>query len=96
MAVVTLAEHDRVALLQQGDRLVLNLGDGFQWTLSVTGIEVLAPLANSALPPGVQAVFEAQEPGKALVRAAGEEVCRRTARQCSHTVIRFSLTVVVQ
>ena len=96
MAVVTFAEHDRTAVLHPGDKLVLTLGDGYRWTLSVSGVEVLVPLANSMLPPGVQAVFEARRHGKALVAAAGQPICGRSQTNCSNTIVTFALVVLVE
>jgi hypothetical protein len=96
MAIVTFAERDRTAILQSGDRLVLTLGDGYRWTLSVSGVEVLVPLANSMLPPGVQAVFEARRQGRAVVAALGQPLCRHSADSCSEAPIRFALVVLVQ
>lgn len=96
MAIVTLAEHDRTAMLHPGDRLVLTLGDGYRWTLSVSGITVLVPIANSMLPPGVQAVFEARRLGRAVVAAAGTAICAHGATDCTDAVLRFELVVVVR
>ncbi len=95
LAVVTLGEQGRTALLNSGDRLVLTLGDGYIWTLRVSGVEVLVPLATSMLPPGTQAVFQARKEGKAIVGAVGQPICRPGWTHCSTVVVQFQLTVIV-
>ncbi|HKS90693.1 MAG TPA: hypothetical protein VJQ83_02100 [Tepidiformaceae bacterium] len=95
LAVVTLGEQGRTALLHPGDRLVLTLGDGYVWTLRVSGVEVLVPLATSMLPPGTQAVFQARKVGKAIVGAVGQPICRPGWTHCSTNDVQFELTVIV-
>ena len=95
LAVVTLGEQGRTALLNPGDRLVLTLGDGYVWTLRVSGVEVLVPLATSMLPPGTQAVFQARRQGKAIVGAVGQPICRPGWTHCNTAIVQFQLTVLV-
>ena len=93
--VVTLAQAVGTVGLAVGQRLELQLGTVYQWSISVTGTGVLAAM-SAPLPTGVQGLWVAERAGTASVRAIGNPLCLQAKPPCGMASREFSLTVVVR
>lgn len=89
---VTLADNGGTLYLASGQLLLLNLGEAWNWQVSVDNPDVLSRAGDMAAPAGSQGYYRANGPGQAALTAAGDPRCRP---QCGMPSVLFRLTVVV-
>lgn len=93
---ITLADNGRTLTLAIGARVLLNLGSGFDWTVSPTDESVLARVRNITVIRGAQGVYEAVGTGQTEVSATGDPPCRRSTPACGAPSILFRVVIVVR
>jgi hypothetical protein len=92
---VTLADNNSVLKLMVGQRFVLRLGEGYNWSLGLEGSGVVSKVKNLMMVRGAQGVFVAEQVGKTELNAAGEPVCRSSVPACGQPSILFKITIEV-
>ena len=92
--VVTLAGTGGTVGLAVGQRLELQLGTAYQWSISVTASGVLAAV-TARVPPGVQGIWVAERAGTASIHGVGNPVCLQAKPPCGMPSREFSVTVIV-
>ena len=90
------ADNGATRTMHVGDRFVLALPAGYDWTVSVADAAILGRVVNITVPQSAQGVYEALRPGMTTLSAVGDPLCRRSNPPCAVPSILFELHVVVQ
>ena len=93
--VITLANNGGSITLHPGDRFVLSLGEGYDWTVTSSDQNVVHRVINIMPVRGSQGVYEAGSAGTATLSAAGDPLCRQSQPPCMLPSIQFELKVIV-
>ncbi len=78
-----------------GDSFVLSLGEGFDWTVTVSDQSVLSRVVNITPLRGSQGVYEAHKTGTTTLTATGDPLCRQSKPACGMPSLIFTLNVNV-
>jgi hypothetical protein len=93
---LTLDDSGKTINLRVGARFLLNLGEGYDWTVEIGDPSVLARVADVPIPKGAQGWFEARQPGSTTLSAMGDPPCRKIQPPCLAPSRLFQATVIVQ
>ncbi len=92
---ISLEQNNTTLVLQVGGRFLLKLGETDRWNITIDHPEVVSRVQNITVVKGAQGVYEATQAGKAILNAAGTQVCDPSQGACSHLVILFTLNIIV-
>lgn len=92
---VTLDDNGKTINLKQGERLLLQLGEGYNWELTVSDQAVLIPVMGVMLIRGAQGLYDTTFRGKSEISGQGDPTCLSEQPACSLPSIDFKVTVVV-
>lgn len=92
---VTLADNNKTFEITSGDRLVLKLGEQYNWEINIDNMDVLSRVKNIMVIRGSQGVFESKMTGTAVLEAQGDPICLQETPQCGMPSILFKITVHV-
>ena len=92
---ITLADNGRTIDLAVGDRVLLQLGDAYIWTVQIADPAVLSRVVNITVVNGAQGVYEAKQPGTTTLTAAGDPACRQVQPPCAQPSRLFRVQVRV-
>ncbi len=95
VVVVTLADAGQTVDLAVGQRLVLQLGATYQWTVQVSGSGVLAP-ASVPSQADQQGTWIAERTGTAQLQVVGNPYCLHSKPPCAMPSRAFTVTVIVR
>jgi hypothetical protein len=95
-SVVTLASAGQTIQLHVGDTFLLNLGEGWDWTVNVSNPAVVSRVVNILVIRGAQGVYKANRPGTATLTAVGDPPCRKSTPPCMAPSRAFQVQIVVQ
>ena len=94
---ITLADNGKTFIVQVGDSFLLNLGmDKFDWTVNIDDQNVVSREKGVMPIMGAQGVYQASAPGKAVLSAVGDPLCRASKPACMAPSILFQVTLIVQ
>ncbi len=94
---ITLGDNGKTFVLHPGDSFLLNLGmDTYDWTVAIDNQSVLSRVIGVMVIRGAQGIFRANSPGRALLTATGDPLCRKSIPVCEMPSILFKVTVLVQ
>lgn len=93
---VTVRDDGSTLELAIGQRFVLNLGPGYDWTVTISDSSILQRVVYDMIDRGAQGMYEAAKSGEATVTAAGEPRCRRAPSSCDVPSQRFTLAISVR
>jgi len=93
---VTVRDDGGTLELAAGQRFLLNLGPGYDWTVTISDSSILQRVVYDMINRGAQGLYEAERPGEAAVSATGEPRCRRAPPGCDVPPQTFTLTVMVR
>lgn len=94
---ITLADNGKTFIMHPGENFLLNLGaEIFDWTVQIDIQNVLDRVKNIMVIRGAQGVYEANNPGQAVLTAIGDPFCRKSTPACMAPSIMFKITVIVQ
>jgi hypothetical protein len=93
--VVTLADGGRAIILGVGDRFLLDLGEGYDWTVTVADPAVVSRVVNVTVIRGAQGVYEAHMAGSTTLTAMGDPVCRKAQPPCEAPSRLFEIGITV-
>ncbi len=94
-APITLADNGSSRALRVGDRVLLQLGTDFEWTVSVDDSAIVDRVRNITVVNGAQGVYEALAPGTTILTATGDPPCRKATPPCGAPSILFQVTLTV-
>jgi hypothetical protein len=92
---ITLKDNHATFTFQPGERFLLDLGTGYQWTVQVDDETVVAPLPVLG-PRAMPLPFEARRAGQTRLSATGELPCHRERPPCLAPTLLFEVQIVVQ
>lgn len=93
---VTLADDGRTITVQNGQRLLLNLGNEFDWTVDVEDESIVSRVPGVTVVAGAQGIYAANRVGKTALSATGDPLCRKQQPACAQPSRAFKLTIAVQ
>jgi len=92
---ITRADNGTALHLAPGDRFLLQLGEDFDWTVSITDESVISRVVGIPVVRGAQGVYQARAAGTTTLIAVGDPPCRKAQPPCQIPSIRFAVDVVV-
>jgi hypothetical protein len=90
---ITLSQNNQTIALQPGQRFLLDLGDTMRWTVNVDQQAVVSRVIGITVIKGAQGMYQAGQPGQAVLNAVGLPVCGKGP--CSMLALDFSVTITV-
>jgi len=93
---ITLADDTSTIALRVGERLIVSLGQEYEWTITITDEKVLGPVQNVTPSPSMQGVYEGLSRGTAMLIAAGDPPCRKAQPPCEKPSHGFVVDLIVQ
>ena len=79
-----------------GERFLLNLGEGYEWTAVPADQTILRRVPNVLTIRGSQGLYEAHAVGRTTLTVTGDPACRQSKPPCGAPSRLFRLQVVVQ
>ena len=95
LRTITLADDGTTIDVRLGDRVLIDLGTGLIWTVTIGDQQVLARVIGVTVILGAQGLYTAARTGSTLVTAIGDPACRTSTPPCMAPSRSFSATVVV-
>ncbi len=92
----TLAQDGQTITLRPGQRLLLKLGEGDDWTVIPHDPEIVGPVVNAPNARGSQGLYEAHMTGRTVLTGTGDPSCRKVQPPCTLPSRLFRLQVIVQ
>jgi hypothetical protein len=94
---VTLADAGRTVELRVGERFLLDLGEGYDWTVEIADETIVSHVPDPAAPTGTQGQFQANRTGQTELTAVGEPGCRKVTPPCARPsrLVEISLVVLL-
>jgi hypothetical protein len=93
---VTLTDSGRPVMMHVGDRFLLNLGEGYDWSVEAADPAVVSRVISVLTVEGSQGLFEAHKTGRTTLTAAGDPPCRKANPPCGAPSRLFQVEVIVQ
>lgn len=94
--VITLDYVGQTIFMKPGQGFLLQLGDSFDWEITVDPPEVLTVNQRYVPLEGEQGVWIARQKGKATLRAVGSPGCLQNSPPCARPNVLFTLKVEVE
>lgn len=92
---VTLEDNGRTITLNVNETFLLNLGEGYDWNITIDDQTILSRVVNVLVVRGAQGIYVAHRPGNATLTAVGSPECLKSQPPCARPSILFKLFVVV-
>jgi hypothetical protein len=93
--IITLDDNGKTITLQVNENFLLQLGEGYDWNITVDDQAVLSRKVNVLVIRGAQGIYEAHKPGRTTLSAIGDPPCRRATPPCAAPSRLFRLYIVV-
>jgi len=93
---ITMADNGKTMELKVGDTVLLNLGDGYDWNISITDESIISRVKNIMVIKGAQGVYQALKAGTTDLVAVGDPPCRASTPPCMAPSIIFQVSIVVR
>ncbi len=93
---VTLGDDGKTITLKVGDRFLLALGSGYDWTVNVANQAIISRVVNITVVSGAQGVYEAKAAGSTTLTAVGNPVCRKVQPPCGLPSRTFKVQITVR
>ncbi|MHB9031772.1 MAG: hypothetical protein ACYC6L_01865 [Anaerolineae bacterium] len=93
---ITLGDNNKTITLAVNERVLLNLGEGYTWNVTVADQSVISRVVNITVIRGAQGVYEAHKAGQTTLTAVGDPACRTAKPPCEQPSRSFSVTIVVK
>jgi hypothetical protein len=93
---VTLDDQGKTITLAVGERFLLNLGEGYNWEVSISDQAVVSRVIGITVIRGAQGVYQAHQAGSITLSATGDPLCRQSQPACGMPSRLFSVTIIVK
>jgi hypothetical protein len=80
---VSAADDGRTISIRVGQRLLVNLGEQFDWTVQVADPSIVSRVPNISVVRGAQGVYQANRVGQTALTASGDPACRKAQPACA-------------
>jgi hypothetical protein len=81
--------------LHPGQRFLLALGEGYEWTVTVADPAIVSRVINVLVMRGAQGLYEAHGPGATTLQASGDPTCRSAQPPCGAPSRLFGISIIV-
>ncbi len=92
---ITLADQGTTVTLQVNETFLLQLGEGYDWNISIDDQTVISREVNVMVVRGAQGIYRAHKPGRTTLAAIGDPICRQSVPPCAAPSRLFRIYVVV-
>ncbi|MDO8727607.1 MAG: hypothetical protein Q7J35_16190 [Candidatus Methanoperedens sp.] len=92
---ITLADNGRTITLNVNETFLLNLGEGYDWDITIDDQTIFSRVVNVLVVRGAQGIYIAHRPGNATLTAVGSPECLKSQPPCGRPSILFKIFVVV-
>ncbi len=92
---VTLADNGRTITLKVNETFLLNLGEGYDWNITIDDQTIFSRKVNVLVVRGAQGIYVAHRPGNATLTAVGSPECLKSQPPCARPSILFKVFVIV-
>jgi hypothetical protein len=92
---ITLDDDNKIITLQVDDTFLFQLGEGYDWNISIDDQTVISREVNVMVIRGAQEIYKAHKLGSATLTAVGDPPCRKSVPACAAPSRLFRLYVVV-
>jgi len=82
--------------LAVGERILVALGQGFDWTIVIADPSIVDRVRNVTVIAGAQGLYEAKAAGRTTLTATGDPPCRKTNPPCGAPSRLVTIDLVVQ
>lgn len=96
LVTITTADEGSTIEIAVGQRLLVELGTGLDWTVTVTDPLVLALVPRITIVRGAQGLYVGKTAGSATITAVGDPACRKSSPPCMAPSRLVSVTVNVR
>jgi carboxyl-terminal processing protease len=93
---VTLDNAGQKTTMKVGQRLLLKLGEEYDWTVTIADQSILSRVKGVTVVRGAQGLYEADKAGSTTLSASGDPVCRQSQPPCAVPSRLFEITVEVE
>jgi hypothetical protein len=93
---VTLADEGKTISLAVGDSFLLNLGETYNWDVTISDQSILSRVIGITVIRGAQGIYQAHQAGSVTLRASGDPQCRQSVPACGMPSRLFTVTVLVK
>lgn len=93
---LTIDDNGKTITLQKGDRFLLRLPQGYNWSVSIGNPSVVSYATGSLPPAGTQGLYEARQAGQTTFSATGDPTCRSSNPPCALPSRLFKVTIIVR
>jgi hypothetical protein len=94
--IIGLQDQGRTVVMHVGDRFLLQLGDGYNWTITSSDDSVVGRVINIMVISGSQGLYEGRKVGDANLNMVGDPSCRSSQPPCEMPSMSFTLHVQVE
>ena len=92
---VTLEDNGKTITLKPGDRFLLNLGDSYDWEVTIADQTVVSRVIGVLTIRGSQGLFEARQTGTTTLTANGNPTCLAAQPPCKLPSRTFQVQIDV-
>ncbi len=92
---VTVDDQGKTITLVVGERFLLNLGEGYNWEVSISDQAVVSRVIGITVIRGAQGVYQANQAGSVTLTATGDPLCRQSQPACGMPSRLFTVTIIV-
>ena len=82
--------------LAVGERFLVNLGQGFDWTVVIADPSIVDRVRNVTVIAGAQGLYEAKAAGRTTMSATGDPPCRKANPPCGAPSRLVTVELVVR
>ena len=93
--IITLSDNGKSITLHKGESFLLKLGEMYNWNIQIDNQTVASRAINIMVVRGAQGVYNAHNPGQAVLTGVGDPWCRSSVPACMMPSILFKLNVTV-
>jgi len=93
--IVTLADDGQTITLQVNETFLLELGEGFDWNITIDDQSIVSRVPNILVVRGAQGIYRAHKEGSSTLTAIGDPVCRKASPPCAAPSREFRVNIVV-
>ena len=93
---ITLADNGKTIEMKVGDTALLNLGDLYDWNISIANETIISRVKNIMVIKSAQGVYQALKTGTTNMSISGDPACRASTPPCMMPSMLFQVTFVVK
>jgi hypothetical protein len=93
--IVTIADDGQIIALRVGDSFLLQLGDAWNWNVTVADQSIVSRKIGVMVIRGAQGIYVAHKAGQTILTAVGDLPCRSAQPPCAAPSRIFQVTIVV-